>query len=438
MTNVNLSQYLEIVAQTPGGVSYLRHLILGIAMCDKPTTQKAVRAKWEWLEIEEVCKVARGRSITKRDVVDGKYPVIAGGQSPAYFHNQYNRNANTITISGSGAYAGFVAYHKSPIFASDCTTLHIADERNMLNEFLFLFLKSKQSNIYGMQTGGAQPHVYRRDIVKLKVPIPPIFEQKHIIAKVNILMALCHKLESAQIVREESRRRLTSGAFGALKSTQSFAKNGRFMISHFDEITACSENIKALREAILDMSVHGGLTSQNSQGWEQATFGDICLLEFGDRITKGRDAGEKHPVYGGGDATFRTDKYNREDRYVISRFAMSEKCVRFVSGKFWLIDSGGTYSIQKKYSDKVLKEYVGVFLLSAQKRIYDLSRGMAQRNLDVGSFKLLNVPIPPITEQKQIVAKVNVLMKLCDKLELALIDLETNRHRYLRAHISAG
>ena len=213
MKNVNLSKYLETVTQTPGGVLYLRHLILNMAMSGELTNKKVVKVKnttiptgWKWAKIEDVCKIKRGASITKKDVVTGEYPVIAGGRTPAYFHNQFNRNPNTITISGSGASAGFVAYHRNCIFASDCTTLHIEDECNMLNEFLFLFLKSKQNDIYEMQSG-ALPHVYRRDVVKLKVLVPPISEQKRIVEKVKELMVWCNKLEAALKDLETSRRR---------------------------------------------------------------------------------------------------------------------------------------------------------------------------------------------------------------------------------------
>ena len=58
------------------------------------------------------------------------------------------------------------------------------------------------------------------------------------------------------------------------------------------------------------------------------------------RIVKKNSVGTQYPVYGGGDETFRTDQYNREDQLIISRFGMSEKCVRFVNGKFYLNDSG--------------------------------------------------------------------------------------------------
>lgn len=66
-----------------------------------------------------VCKFQRGQSITKKDISNGNIPVIAGGQTPAYYHNVYNRDGETISISSSGAYAGFVSYWDQPVFLSD-------------------------------------------------------------------------------------------------------------------------------------------------------------------------------------------------------------------------------------------------------------------------------------------------------------------------------
>jgi type I restriction enzyme M protein len=79
----------------------------------------------EWVELGEVCEIEKGTSITKAKITNGNIPVIAGGQQPAYYHNQSNRNGQTITISASGAYAGFVNYFETPIFASDCTTIKV-------------------------------------------------------------------------------------------------------------------------------------------------------------------------------------------------------------------------------------------------------------------------------------------------------------------------
>ena len=153
--------------------------------------------KWQRKKIGEVCEATRGTSITKQDTIAGKYPVIAGGQTPAYFHNQFNREGKTITISGSGAYAGFTAYHTTPIFASDCTTLQIPQEDNLLVKFLFLSLKSRQADIYKAQTGGSQPHVYCRDIIKMEIAFPPLAEQKRIVQMLERQLAPAKKLQVA-------------------------------------------------------------------------------------------------------------------------------------------------------------------------------------------------------------------------------------------------
>ncbi len=59
----------------------------------------------EWKKLGEVCTFNRGRTITAKDAVDGGIPVIAGGQVPSYYHNEANRNGESITVAGSGAYA---------------------------------------------------------------------------------------------------------------------------------------------------------------------------------------------------------------------------------------------------------------------------------------------------------------------------------------------
>ncbi|MBI5405412.1 hypothetical protein HY972_00005 [Candidatus Kaiserbacteria bacterium] len=64
---------------------------------------------------------------------------------------------------------------------------------------------------------------------------------------------------------------------------------------------------------------------------------------------------------------------------IISRFAMSENCVRFVNGKFFMLDSGFTFSIKLDKKQEVMKEYVGKYLLSIQSKIYACARGHAQK-----------------------------------------------------------
>jgi len=143
--------------------------------------------------INEIAYIQKGTSITQDDVIKGDIPVIAGGQSPAYFHNKSNRDGNVITISASGAYAGFVNYFEKPIFASDCNTVLSKDEEVISTKLIYQFLKSIQKEIYNLQRGQAQPHVYAEDISKIKLPLPSLDIQKKIISEINNLEAMEEK-----------------------------------------------------------------------------------------------------------------------------------------------------------------------------------------------------------------------------------------------------
>ena len=128
----------------------------------------------------EVCEFQNGKNITKEKLVDGEYPVIGGGQKPMGFHNIYNTEENTILCSSSGAYSGFISKYDKKVWASDCFS--IMPKTNLLNNnYLYYMLKFKQDNIYKLQTGTAQPHVYSKDLSKIKIPIPSLERQEDII-----------------------------------------------------------------------------------------------------------------------------------------------------------------------------------------------------------------------------------------------------------------
>ncbi|MDR1758551.1 MAG: restriction endonuclease subunit S [Bacteroidales bacterium] len=127
--------------------------------------------KWEQKKLGDVASVSRGKTITKKQTVEGKIPVVAGGMDLAYYHNVANQEAGAITCSGSGANAGFLNFWGVPIWASDCSVIR-AKELCVTQEYLWLFLSGKQAEIFRMQKGSAQPHVYPEDLEKISVPIP--------------------------------------------------------------------------------------------------------------------------------------------------------------------------------------------------------------------------------------------------------------------------
>nr|WP_270567464.1 restriction endonuclease subunit S [Enterococcus lactis] len=104
----------------------------------------------------------RGKGLLSKDAIDGVVPVIAGGLQPATYHNVANTMAPVITISASGANAGYVNLWSVPVWSSDSSFI----DKSMTNDvyFWYIMLKKRQQEIYDSQTGSAQPHIYPKHI----------------------------------------------------------------------------------------------------------------------------------------------------------------------------------------------------------------------------------------------------------------------------------
>ncbi len=125
---------------------------------------------WEKKTLGDMVKIAKGKNITKDSARDGPIPVVAGGLTPAYYHDTANVHGPVITVSASGANAGYVNLYHEDIWASDCSYISRASTEYLY--YLYLLLLSKQRKILGFQKGAAQPHVYPRDLERLTLNVP--------------------------------------------------------------------------------------------------------------------------------------------------------------------------------------------------------------------------------------------------------------------------
>ena len=142
----------------------------------------------------EVCVMERGSPITRQTSREGPIPVIAGGQKPAYFCDCANRTKPCVTIAGSGAYAGFVAYWDVPVFVSDAFSLTGAD--TLLTKYLYYVLQNMQTRIFAVKKGGGVPHVHIADIRGFRIPVPPRAVQEEIARILDRFTALEAELEA--------------------------------------------------------------------------------------------------------------------------------------------------------------------------------------------------------------------------------------------------
>ena len=162
-------------------------------------------------KLREIAKVYKGQSITSDKIIEGTIPVIAGGKSSPYNHSFHNEEGNIITVSASGAYSGYVWYHSDKIFASDCSIIKSRSEKELSTKFLSEILKVKQQEIYYLQQGAGQPHVYPSDLNKILIPVPTNVDGSFdVIKQLEILDTISLIRNKAKNIQEESLQILDS------------------------------------------------------------------------------------------------------------------------------------------------------------------------------------------------------------------------------------
>lgn len=136
---------------------------------------------WDYGNFSNYGSFVRGKNITAAEMIDGDIPVVSAGIEPSGYHNKQNVKGNSLTISASGANAGYLKYHLSDIWAADCS--YFQDDKKLW--FVYNALKFLQPVISNLQVGAAQPHVYPKNINKLCT----------IIADAKTIEAYCDKVK---------------------------------------------------------------------------------------------------------------------------------------------------------------------------------------------------------------------------------------------------
>ena len=117
------------------------------------------------------------------------------------------------------------------------------------------------------QRGQAYPAINDADFAVLPLPLPPLAEQHRIVAKVDELMALCDQLEAARAEREATRDRLAAASLARLNAPDPnpsvFQGHAAFALENFAPLTTRLDQIKGLRQTILNLAVRGKLAEQD-------------------------------------------------------------------------------------------------------------------------------------------------------------------------------
>lgn len=182
-----------------------KHAIKKGAMQELLTGKKRLpgfNGEWRHTTIGDITgPIRRGQSLQSKDFEVGFVPVIAGGKVIAGLHNIANYNSRSITISGSGASAGYVWLHENPIFATDCSVIKERDDFSL--NYIYYYLSYKQEYIYSLQTGGAQPHIYPANIESIELNAPTVSSEQTAIA--NVLSTMDSEISVLEEKRDKYR-----------------------------------------------------------------------------------------------------------------------------------------------------------------------------------------------------------------------------------------
>lgn len=142
---------------------------------------------WKINSLKEICEFKRGRNITSAEMCDGVIQVISAGITPSGYHDKANVHGVSVTMSSSGANAGYISIHYDDIWAADCS--YISEKETEDIYYVYELLNNIRQVINNFQIGAAQPHVYPKDINRIKTCVPP----KELRIKANANLSKIHK-----------------------------------------------------------------------------------------------------------------------------------------------------------------------------------------------------------------------------------------------------
>lgn len=142
---------------------------------------------WKRGSLSDVCEFKRGKNITSSEMQEGNVPVISAGLEPSGYHSCSNVKGVNVTMSSSGANAGYIAIHYSDIWAADCSYIEESTTGNIY--YVYELLNNIRTVINNFQRGAAQPHVYPKDVNRIKLILP----SKKLMLKANGRLEIMYK-----------------------------------------------------------------------------------------------------------------------------------------------------------------------------------------------------------------------------------------------------
>jgi len=312
---------------------------------------------WEIKKLSDVCELVKGKKHNVSDGTDeGKYPLLCSStQDKRKYLDTYEYNGPYI-VFGTGGAANVHLCEKFNI----STDMKVFKPIGDLIEYVYYFLKSNITDINDTYFRGVTiKHITMENLLSIEIPIPPIDQQKLIVSECDMYMNL-------------------------KKYTEEFNKQLKL-------VSTLEYNKKV----------------KNIFTGEIKTLGEVCEL------VKGKHQSSRTITKNNGENRFITlaseekwqysDKYDADGENVFVGYTSSGSLwpVHYYNGKMAYAD----LLYRMKLQDIIIPKFMYYFMVtSVQKDIMDkYIKGAANKSLDKDLFNDIQIPIPPIDQQKLIV-----------------------------------
>ncbi len=366
----------------------------------------------EYKKLGEVCVMQRGTSMTKKNAIEGDIPVISGGREPAFYINQSNRDGETITVAGSGAGAGYVQYWNEPIFVNDAFSVKGSEE--LLTKYVYYCMKNMQEQITGTQKGGGVPHVHISSIDNFELPVPPIEVQSKIVEILDNFTELEAELKIKLEAELEARRKqyeyyrnqlLTFDKVGGARFVN-MSEIGKF----YGGLSGKNKNDFGIGKAkyITYMNVYSNIAVDLSIAEDVNVTDDEKQnsIQYGDIIFTGSSETPEEC----GMSSVVTE--NMEEPIYLNSFCFGFR-----------IDDLSVFNVH------FLKHLFRSHSLRSQ--IVKTASGVTRFNVSKKKMENVEVPIPPLSEQKRIASILDRFEALTTDLQSGLpAEIEARRKQY--------
>ena len=295
------------------------------------------------------------------------------------------------------------------------------------NKFLFFFLLTSRDSFIKMGAGGAQPNISKEKIVNFLMPLPPLAEQKRIVAKIEELLPLVDRYEQAWTKLEDFNRRFPEDM---KKSILQQAIQGKLVEQRPEEGTAQelyaqiqAEKRRLIKEGKLKKEKPlPEITEEEKpfeipEGWMWVRLGQIFNLQAGKNITAANiydEPSEKHKYlcYGGNGVRGYVSSFNREGNFaLIGRQGALCGNINIANGQFYATE----HAVVVDHYNLTDVLWGARFLKALNLNQY--ATATAQPGLAVSNIIKVLIPLPPLAEQKRIVEKLEELLAMCERLK---------------------